>query len=78
MKEISLVTADSGKSSRDKRLNKFYIFIYIDIIIFLIAIVLLLKYPGFLTLVFFLVTLIPIVVIIVYYSLMRKKQSSHD
>ncbi len=69
MNATSEVGADIGKS------NIFKIFIYITIIAFIIALVLLVMYPSFVTLVLFIITAIPVIFIFMDYA-RRKKQSS--
>jgi L-asparagine transporter-like permease len=69
MKATPEVGADIEKS------NAFKIMIYITIIVFIIALVLLVMYPTFVTLVFFIITFIPVIFIFMDYA-RRKKQSS--
>lgn len=69
MKETSEVGADIEKS------NAFKIMIYITIIVFIIALVLLVIYPSFVTLVLFIITFVPVILIFMDYA-RRKKQSS--
>jgi L-asparagine transporter-like permease len=69
MKATPEVGADIEKS------NAFKVMIYITIIVFIIALVLLVMYPTFVTLVFFIITFIPVIFIFMDYA-RRKKQSS--
>ncbi len=57
----------------NEKSNTFKIVIYITIIIFLIALVLFVMYPSFVTLVLFGVTLIPVILIFIDY-VGRKRQ----
>ncbi len=68
MKATSEVGADIEKS------KIFDIFIYITLIVFIIALFLLVMYPSFVTLVLFIITAIPVIFIYMDYA-RRKKQS---
>lgn len=59
----------------NEKSSAFKIVIYITIIIFLIALVLFVMYPSFVTLVLFGVTLIPVILIFIEYA-RRKRQPS--
>jgi L-asparagine transporter-like permease len=67
------MTAISLNDSENKKSNVFNISIYITIIVFLIALVLLVMYPSFVTLVLFGVTVIPVIFILMDY-VRRKKE----
>jgi L-asparagine transporter-like permease len=69
MKATPEIGADIEKS------NTFKIMIYITIIVFIIALILLVMYPSFVTLVLFIITAIPVILIFMDYA-RKKKQSS--
>jgi Flp pilus assembly protein TadB len=69
------MTASSLNDSENKKSSIFNIFIYITIIVFLIALVLLVMYPSFVTLVLFGVTVIPVIFMFMDYA-RRKKEPS--
>lgn len=72
---VSDVDANNEKASENKRFSKFDIGVYIAILLFLIALVLLLIYPGYPALIFYFITSIPIIVIFIHYYIKRKKKA---
>ncbi len=69
------VDGTGDEEAPKKRFNKFNIGVFAAILLFLIALALLLMYPGLPSLIFYFVTSIPIIVIFIYYYIKRKKQS---
>ena len=65
----------SDEEASKKGFSKFNIGAFAAILLFLIALALLLMYPGLPSLIFYFVTSIPIIVIFIYYYIKRKKQS---
>lgn len=69
------MTAMSIDDLGNEKSNAFKIMIYITIIIFLIALVLFVMYPSFVTLVLFGVTLIPVILIFIEYAGRKRRPS---
>ena len=75
---MSVVDTNNEKASENKKFSRFNIGVYIAILLFLIALALLLIYPGYPSLIFYFITSIPIVVIFIHYYIKRKKESVYS